>query len=171
MATKTWSDERDELLINLWNRGYRASEIERSGEFPGYTRNAIIGRIYRLRQQKGDQVVTKKLSVKPTAPKRVRKRKAGPRPPTPLPVVPAAPPPIEPVATITVPAFLVGVPLVELDDFGCRFIIDTVDTRSPKHLYCGRDALAYREKDGGNCYCAFHQGFMRVGSKLSSLDR
>jgi len=174
MASRTWPDELDELLINMWNRGYRASEIARNPEFSGYTRNAVIGRIHRLRKQKGDQAVIRKLSVKPVsvAPvKRTRKRKAGPRPPTPLPVVPPAAPPIEAAATITVPAFLVGTPLWELEPAGCRFIIDTVETRSPKHLYCGKDASAYRDKDGSNCYCAFHQGFMRAGSKPSNLDR
>lgn len=42
----TWTDERTELLKQLWNEGLSASQIAHKIE--GVTRNAIIGKIHRL---------------------------------------------------------------------------------------------------------------------------
>ena len=41
-----WTDERVELLKNLWAEGLSASQI--AAELGGITRNAVIGKVHRL---------------------------------------------------------------------------------------------------------------------------
>jgi len=43
----TWTEERVEILTSLWKEGLSAAEIAR--ELGGVTRNAVIGKIHRLR--------------------------------------------------------------------------------------------------------------------------
>src|ERR1043165_7768 len=43
----TWTDDRVELLKRLWADGLSASQI--AGELGGITRNAVIGKVHRLR--------------------------------------------------------------------------------------------------------------------------
>lgn len=158
MATfnRSWSDEQRLRLQELWNSGLSAYSIYLTGEFPGKTKNSICGEVWRLRNKgfdmRGDAPVVKK---KPRKKRRFRLPGSpgvhrAPKPPTPEPVVP--PPP-----------GAVGLPLVELDVAGCRFVIDSDDTRKPVHLYCGRDASAFAPHGdpGPNCYCAYHQRVMR----------
>jgi len=42
----TWTDARIEILTALWRKGASASAIAR--ELGGVTRNAVIGKVYRL---------------------------------------------------------------------------------------------------------------------------
>jgi GcrA cell cycle regulator len=42
----TWTNERVELLVKLWNDGYSASRI--ASEFGTISRNAVIGKVHRL---------------------------------------------------------------------------------------------------------------------------
>ena len=42
-----WTDERVELLKKLWNDGLSASQI--AAELGGITRNAVIGKVHRLK--------------------------------------------------------------------------------------------------------------------------
>src|SRR5215472_14985124 len=105
----------------------------------GYTRNAILGRLWRLRKERGDDVVAKKHSVKPAnagpPKKRVRRK---------VPFAPTAPKSLPLPPMIELPADLVGVNLLDLELAGCRFVINSVEGRDPVHLYCGRDASEYR---------------------------
>lgn len=42
-----WTDERVELLARLWSEGLSASQI--AGQLGGVTRNAVIGKVHRLK--------------------------------------------------------------------------------------------------------------------------
>ncbi|MBC8129012.1 MAG: GcrA cell cycle regulator [Rhizobiaceae bacterium] len=42
-----WTDERVELLAKLWSEGLSASQI--AGQLGGVTRNAVIGKVHRLK--------------------------------------------------------------------------------------------------------------------------
>ena len=44
----SWTDERVELLKKLWADGLSASQI--AAELGGITRNAVIGKVHRLRR-------------------------------------------------------------------------------------------------------------------------
>jgi GcrA cell cycle regulator len=43
----SWTDEQIDLLTNLWKSGWSASQISR--KLGGASRNAVLGKIYRLR--------------------------------------------------------------------------------------------------------------------------
>ncbi|SJZ67427.1 GcrA family cell cycle regulator [Consotaella salsifontis] len=43
----SWTDERVELLKQLWNEGLSASQI--AGQLGGVSRNAVIGKVHRLK--------------------------------------------------------------------------------------------------------------------------
>lgn len=68
----TWTDERVALLKKLWMEGLSASQIaaELSG---GVTRNAVIGKVHRLKlsaRAKPASVSTRAKAPRPTAPRR-----------------------------------------------------------------------------------------------------
>ncbi len=42
-----WTDERVELLKKLWNEGLSASQI--AAQLGGVSRNAVIGKVHRLK--------------------------------------------------------------------------------------------------------------------------
>ena len=139
-----WTTEQVERLRQLWEGGETARNI---GRELNCSRNAVIGKAHRLR-------LIKRKEKSSMAPKRRRRRRGNfavvrgklseRQPPTPLPVpTPNA----------------LGVPLLELGLFACRFIIDSDDRRAPTHLYCGGDASQFGLD---NCYCAFHQTRMRA---------
>lgn len=65
-AEPTWTDERIETLVKLWNNGDSASEIAREFRF---TRNQVIAKVHRLRN-KGVE-----LRAKPTVSVRSRKQR------------------------------------------------------------------------------------------------
>src|ERR671912_55021 len=68
----SWTDERVELLTKLWSDGLSASQI--AGELGGITRNAVIGKVHRL-----------KLSGRAKAPSSAAPRPRNPRAPTTFP--------------------------------------------------------------------------------------
>ena len=43
----SWTDERIETLKRLWSEGHSASQI--AGELGGVSRNAVIGKVHRLK--------------------------------------------------------------------------------------------------------------------------
>lgn len=68
----TWTDERVALLKKLWTEGLSASQIaaELSG---GVTRNAVIGKVHRLKlsaRAKPANVAPRPKATRPTAPRR-----------------------------------------------------------------------------------------------------
>src|SRR5215472_15784523 len=74
MAHPRWTDEQDRRLIEMW-RSSTVTEICISGEFNGFSRNAVIGRVYRLRKKWGSEMIPEKNSGHPpAAPKKKRRR-------------------------------------------------------------------------------------------------
>ena len=71
----SWTDERIELLKNLWDSGQSASQIAKElGE--GVTRNAVIGKAHRLGLKSRPSPVKADKPEAPAAPKRVEKKEA-----------------------------------------------------------------------------------------------
>lgn len=142
-----WTATEDDIIMREHHLGATTMQI---AGLVGRTRNAVCGRIWRLRNR---GLIVEKPLPPPPPKKRVRKppryrNAAGPRPPAPI-VVPPLPP------------NAIGRNLLELGSTDCRFIIDSDDRRAPTHLYCGADASAFA--DGGeNCYCAYHQTRLRA---------
>jgi hypothetical protein len=156
-----WTEERDRRLVELW-RGNSVTEICISGEFNGFSRNAIIGRVYRLRKKWGSDMVPFKQSghgVPAVKKKRVRRKTPNfnikDRDP---PMFAAEPTPIK---TPPAPPTARRLPLLELGPKDCRFIVTDHHTR--QHLYCAVDASAFADDCGNNCYCDFHRRLMRSG--------
>jgi hypothetical protein len=151
-----WTPAQRERLVQMWGQGRTATEIYLSGEFPLFTRNAIIGQVHRLRKKLGAEIVT--IHGEPPPPNKPRRRhktnhfKLGERPPE-LKPTPLRTPPAPPKAR--------RLPLLQLGPKDCRFIVTNHGTR--EHLYCAVDASAYAGDDGSNCYCGFHQRLMRAG--------
>jgi hypothetical protein len=151
-----WTPAQRERLVQMWGQGYTAREIYLSGEFPPFSRNAIIGQVHRLRKKLGAEIVTLHgTEPPPPPPKKKRQRAAGARVNGPLVLREATPlraPPSPPKAR--------RLTLLALGPKDCRFIVTDHQTRV--HLYCAVDASAYAGDDGSNCYCAFHQRFMHA---------
>jgi len=71
----SWTDERIELLKNLWDSGQSASQIAKElGE--GVTRNAVIGKAHRLGLKSRPSPVKADKPEAAAAPKRVEKKEA-----------------------------------------------------------------------------------------------
>jgi hypothetical protein len=163
-SNKPWPEELQARLIALWNAGLKSSsKICRQPGFIGFTRNAIIGQLWRLRKRHPERFINSRLPK----PRRVRpRRRRGGRltghihmttfsrkPPTPP--APLAPPEKPNGA---------GIPLLEISEDGCRFIVDSNAGRAPTHLYCGVRVLGLGPGDPpADCYCAYHQRLMRHG--------
>lgn len=73
-----WSDERTELLKKLWPR-MSATQIS---EVFGISRNAIIGKVWRLKLKAVNKTATVERKPRPK-PAWVPKQKTGPKPPQP----------------------------------------------------------------------------------------
>lgn len=106
----SWTDERVELLKKLWAEGLSCSQI--AGELGGVTRNAVIGKVTRLKLN-GRSVNSRAMESKKSlgqiriAPK--------PKPVSPLASFPTAPLPKEDPT----PAKLVS--LLDLTESSCRW--------------------------------------------------
>lgn len=147
-----WSDEQDDILKALYGRGLSAGMIILTGELPGRSRNAIIGRIHRLKlpcRQTEMRARPNTLPIKPsrkqgkvtTAKRKTELRssvsatKARPFPPTLcLSITPAleAPP---------------GVSLLSLESKHCRW---PIWSEGDQHRFCGIDRKV------GSSYCDEH---------------
>lgn len=75
----SWTDERIEQLRSMWEKGLTASQI--ADELGGVSRNAVIGKAHRLG-----------LKSRPSPVKATEKVVKAPKPATPKPAAPAAPP-------------------------------------------------------------------------------
>lgn len=161
-CNRRWTDAMDDRLVALWQAGQTAMDIYLSGEFPSMTRNAIIGRIHRVRKQRGADVVTHK-GHEPAQGSKKKKRK---RPSYSAKRQRFEPVPPTPIVTVELPA---GTQFKSLMDIGakeCRFIVTGMDTR--EHLYCAADASAFVDEFGNGCYCAYHRRVMRAGFRYPS---
>jgi GcrA cell cycle regulator len=157
----SWTDERIELLRKLWLDGMSASRIA-SELANGLTRNAVIGKVYRLglsgrTKPTGMVDVTPKVRVKPTP------RTAVVAPPampmvhgnmalafSPAPVERPVPEVVEDIEGVVV-AFTEPVTIVDLRESMCRWPIG--DPGSAEFRFCGA-----AKRVGAGPYCAHHAG-------------
>lgn len=134
-TTKTqrvWTDERVDALKDLWRQGYSCSMIaDRLGA--GLTRNAVIGKVHRMGLE--GRVTSDRRMPKPRKlrrrfyddKRRFNGRKAMPRKPSILDLLPSTPlpPPAE--------TDIARVNFHDLEDHHCRWVIG-----EPAHgRYCG----------------------------------
>lgn len=75
MSEKIWSDEADSIIKDAWQDGYSASQIsEKLAQFRIYkSRNAVIGRITRLRDGGDPQLQTRRPSRSRSRKRRIKK--------------------------------------------------------------------------------------------------
>ena len=162
-SNKPWPEELQARLITLWNAGLTSSKICRQAGFIGLTRNSVIGQLWRLRKRYPERFLNSRLPK----PRRLHPRRRrhggrltghihmgefGSKRSRSAPVI------------IEVPADFVGLPLLELEPRGCRFIVSSQDGRVPTHLYCGRPAGAFAGigyDPPADCYCDYHERRMR----------
>jgi GcrA cell cycle regulator len=170
----SWTDERVELLRQLWLDGKSASQI--SAELGlGITRNAVIGKVHRL------GLSGRAKSPSPTAP-RVRQRPAAATPRAPMASRPSgghvvrgntalafsidAALDMEPVfhEDVVVPMSL-RVTIVELKEAMCRWPLG--DPTTPEFRYCGIQSAA------SGPYCAHHgkMAYQPVQDRRRERDR
>jgi len=70
----SWTDERVETLIKLWTDGLSASQI--ASQLGGVTRNAVIGKVHRLKLSGRAKVAAGSKRAKKTAEMQEQKRRA-----------------------------------------------------------------------------------------------
>lgn len=134
-----WTDESVEILTDRWVRGWSAAQI---AVLLPFSRNAVIGKITRMKLTRQPGVRAKpgpEVQVKPRV-------KVAPRP---------APAPREPSSTPTAPASA-GVTLYELTKTTCRW--PSGFPGDDNFLFCG-DPTA--DLIAGKPYCPFHTRMAR----------
>lgn len=139
-----WTDERTTLLRELWGNGESASRIAR--RLGGVSRNAVIGKVFRLglpRRHTATRDLPTRRPKRPPAPRKlvVPKAKWTPEPPRPEPLAPLDP--------------TLGV--LRLSTFACRYPIG--DPAQPGFAFCGRTC------DEEKAYCCDHARICYVPSK------
>lgn len=151
-----WTDERVELLQKLWAEGLSASQI--AAQLGGVSRNAVIGKVHRLKlSSRGRATVSPVKSAKPApkapgakpAQRNVQPLRPAPSPGAAHPVGALAPavrimPPAEPLAAPT-PRRLA---LTELSDRTCKWPLG--DPLAEDFSFCGNECAETGP------YCKFH---------------
>lgn len=170
-----WTKERDDQLIELWNSKERPSAAAIANIIGGVTRNAVIGRICRLRAR-GREIESrdgpKHFRPRPrersrpvinfgAAPSRrsvmARGNQNARKPRPDLPAYAYALPPPEPSSAS-------NVKLVELSEHHCRWPIG--DPRDPGFAFCGAHHTL------GSSYCEYHkQKAWYLPRRLSADER
>jgi GcrA cell cycle regulator len=150
-----WSDERVQIMKELWLGGRSATEIAaRLG--PPVTRNSVIGKVNRLHLQRGANCPVPIRSRLPRAPRIRAPQKAKPnfesyKPPKPLPEVVVGPEPLP-----GPPLFIESVPYTK-----CHYAIGTIGGR---HHFCGHPSID--PTSSRFMWCKFHyrQVYQPMGS-------
>lgn len=143
----SWSDEEDNILRALWERGVSASSIATELVIEGFekrSRNAVIGRTHRLGLFRDDV---------PLPPRPPRMHRLKPVEPIKLAVqIKPEPQPDPPV--VERPADRPGISIHDLDALmmRCRYPLWDDDAKLPveEQMYCG-DAVRI-----GRSYCPYH---------------
>jgi GcrA cell cycle regulator len=126
----TWTDERKELVRDLWAQGFTAREIAR--QLGGVSRNAIIGLCHRNEYRQGKRRPAPMDRPQPRQPKPENGR------------IPPAPPPR---LTPPEPGAFLGLPLERLTDSQCHW-----PEGDGPFVFCGQP-----KERGGTAYCAEHR--------------
>lgn len=148
-----WTDERVELLKKLWSEGLSASQI--ATQLGGVSRNAVIGKVHRLKlsgRGRASSATPRPKKTAPSAPK-------SPRPSRPVTTTigatalqarfdaqpEAAPAPR--ISSVVVPLSR-NLKLIELSERTCKW--PNGDPLAEEFSFCGNDV--------GDCgpYCAYH---------------
>ncbi len=155
----SWTDERIELLRKLWLDGMSASRIA-SELANGLTRNAVIGKVYRLGLS-GRAKPSELVEAAPKARVRPAPRMAVAAPPAVLVVrgntalafcpVPVEAEPVAAALEDVVVAFAAPVTIVDLRESMCRWPIG--DPGAADFRFCGA-----AKRVGAGPYCAHHAG-------------
>ncbi|MGQ0445647.1 MAG: GcrA family cell cycle regulator [Beijerinckiaceae bacterium] len=154
----SWTNERIELLQKLWLEGWSASRI--AGELGcGITRNAVIGKVYRLGLSGRDNARSENVPASPPHQKAVRRlghqhacspQVAGNPALAFDPFVIEAPTP-HTVREVVVVTISEPVTIAELRESMCRWPIG--DPAQSEFRFCGAKKLP-----GQGPYCACHAG-------------
>jgi len=153
--------ERNEKIIELWNKEYSASEI---AKHLGLTKNIVIGVVTRSRDAGSGLIVRPKMDG-PVYCGLLGQRKSHKKRPG-----------ADPVRAVSLPKLfqkplnherpdlrIVGIPLWELERRSCRYPTSRVDEQ---HYFCGETT-----KDLTSSYCEEHHGIVWVKrKKLKSED-
>jgi len=140
----SWTPEEDALLKELWCSGMTATKIVES--FPERTKNAIIGRVHRLR-------IERTIPNTGTGHSRI----AVVRPQRQTPFKPKAPVVmLEAQPQLFPPAPEGGVSLMELRRNMCRDVIDPHGSTDGLALYCGKRTI------DGKSFCSYHAAIYYV---------
>lgn len=149
-----WTDERVELLRKLWSEGLSASQI--SAQLGGVSRNAVIGKVHRLKLSgRGRATVAQPRPKKPASPGGPKPVRTAPAPRThgatalaaQFDAEPVLKPAMRLVEDIVVPISR-NLKLVELTERTCKW--PHGDPLHEDFSFCGHDS---RESSP---YCAYH---------------
>lgn len=132
-TSDAWPEENIKLLVELWGRGHSATQIAEI--IPGKTRNAIIGKVRRL-----------KLPYRAPLPAHRKAKPQRPREPRLMTIHDLPPPPPAPKPEPPKPPF---VPFMQANEKTCRSIEGHDGTLA---LFCSNPKI--REES----YCLYHQG-------------
>lgn len=140
-----WTAAQDKMLTDMWQSGLSASEISR--RCTNKTRNAVIGRVHRLKLQGRKSPIVKKHQ-----PRKLRSQKpdiAVPYNRTPRKLAKDKPPikPLPVVAPYT-PLNGSGVRFIDVLNRHCRYIAG--DPKDPASTFCGHQVVA------GTSWCPHH---------------
>ena len=152
---RAFGPREDELIKNLWAQGYSAGQISKLLT-NGRTRNAIIGRLWRLGVNKSDRHTD---MLKPRkAPKVVAKKPVAPPAPVEPPKVearaPAPPPPPKPVGSAKVKGYPYAKPWTQRLNDECAYPV--------RHDRENETISCCVKVSGENRYCDAHMKRMYV---------
>ena len=151
----SWTDDRVEVLKKLWAEGLSASQI--AMELGGVTRNAVIGKVHRLKLSGRGK--TSNVSSRPRQPRsstntsKPRQSSGGSIGNAALKMNPDARPDAAPAPRpsqfeeLVIP-FGERANITDLTEHTCRWPIG--DPQSSEFHYCGR------KSDEGSPYCSYH---------------
>lgn len=160
----SWTDERVEMLKNLWAEGLSASQI--AAQLGGVSRNAVIGKVHRLKlssrgRSTSSQPRQKKATRASTASRSSGRGGGGPAGRTLTSVMGAtalqqqfvadavADPVVKQAADVVVPISK-RLSLIELNEKTCKWPIG--DPLSEEFHFCGNDS------GESGPYCTYHAG-------------
>jgi GcrA cell cycle regulator len=140
--TCPWNDQNTKQLCRMWAEGMSAAQI--AAEFSGISRNAVLGKVHRLR---ASGVTLGRRPQVPAKPKASRSRPALP-PRVAFMSLPAIRKPTPKRAPALPPDKSTHCTLMDLNDKRCRWPIG--DPQKAHMLYCGATPEA------GKSYCPHH---------------
>jgi len=159
-SNNPWPPDLQARVIELWNGRYSAGQIALKPEFRGFSRNAVIGQLWRLRKKCPERFLPSRLPgprPKAKVKHRVKRRRGNPKGSMGPIIMRKITPPSLPQIASDRP----GIALFEVAPNGCRYIVSTQHGRTPTHLYCGVGVATSAPGDPPpDCYCDYHRVLM-----------